>query len=188
MRGEGIRPDVVTYTTLIQACASAGQPLEALKIFEEAQQKVNVNIVIFNAILDAVSKSHPAKSRELYCSARSLYGQVEGIENGNPELNVRCHSEGAGEVAVRWWLEERVPEMTTQPERLIIFTGWGKFRSAIQNSDLHGRIKRLLAELRVPTLPVDNRGCFVVDAQAWRRQQSQHNDLVLRSPQSPSPN
>merc|ERR1711966_109308 len=158
---EGIKPNVVTYTALIQACASAGQSITALEIFEKAQRHVNFNIITYNAILDAICKSHPAKSRQLYCDSRSLYGAVEGIDNGNPTLDLRNHSEGAGETALRWWLQERVPEMTRQPEQLIVITGWGKLRRAIENGDLRGRVEGLLSELRAPTLPSDNQGCFL---------------------------
>ena len=179
MRGVGIKPNVITYNAAIQACASAGQSIQALQMFDEAQQNVKVNIITYNAILDVVCKSYPAKACELYCDGRNLYGAVERTENGNPKLDLHDHSEGAGETAVRWWLEERVPAMTETSERLLIVTGRGKSRSARRNGDLRGRVERVLAELRVPTLPVDNQGRFVVDRQAWRRQQARSDNLSL---------
>ena len=187
MRRDGITPNVISYTAIIQACASAGQPDEALRIFEEAQRKVEVNRVTYNAILDAVCTSDPAKAHELYSLGRSLYGPVESTENATPKLDLHQHSEGAGETAVRWWLEERVPGMSGELKQVIIVTGWGKSRSAIQDGDLRGRVERLLAELRVPTLPNDNQGRFVVDAQAWRRQQARSDAHPPISPQPPSP-
>jgi len=165
MRGVGITPNVITYSASIQACASSGQPTIALEIFDEAQQAIEMNVVIYNAILDAVCASYPAKARELYSRGRSLYGKIERTENNVPLLDLHSHSEGAVETAVRWWLEERVPTMTNKPEQLIIVTGWGKSRPVTRDSDLRGRVERLLAELCMKTLPVDNPGRFVVDAQ-----------------------
>merc|ERR1712032_558385 len=106
---------------------------------------------------DAVCASHP-KARELYNRGRSLYGNIERTENGSPVLDLHNHSEGAGETAVRWWLEERVPTMTSKPDKLIIVTGWGKSRRITQDSDLRGRVERVLAELCMTTLPMDNPG------------------------------
>ena len=57
------------------------------------------------------------------------------------------------------------------PERLVIVTGWGRSRSALQDGDLHWGVKDLLAELRVPTLPTKNQGMLLVDAQAWLGQE-----------------
>ena len=172
MRELGVQPDVISYNAVIQACASAGQPIVALKTFDEAQQNGEVNCITYNAILDAVCTSNPAKARELYRRGFSLYGSVESTENGVPMLDLHEHSEGAGETAVRWWLEERVPAMISEPEQLTIVTGWGKSRSALQDSDLRGRVERVLAELGVSTLPVDNKGRFLVNAQVWQRQQA----------------
>ena len=42
----------------------------------------------------------------------------------------------------------------------------GKSRDVIQDSDLRGRVERVLAELCMTTLPVDNLGMFVVDTQS----------------------
>jgi len=128
---------------------------------------MEVDYITYNAILDAVCTSHPAKARELYSRRRSLYGSVEGTEDGAPKLDLYKHSEGAGETAVRWWLGEKVWAMTDEPERLSIVTRWGKSRSGTQDGDLHGRVERLLTELRVQTLPDNNQGCFVVDAREW---------------------
>merc|ERR1711966_423006 len=172
MRELGNQPDAFTYAAVIQACASAEQPVTALEIFDEARQNAEVNCITYNAILDAVCTSHPAKARELYRRGYSLYGSVESTEHGTPKLDLHSHSEGACETAVRWWLEERVPAMTSEPEQLIIVTGWGKSRSALQDSDLRGRVERVLADLRVPTQPVDNKGRFLVNAQVWRREQT----------------
>ena len=168
MRSVGIKLNIVSYNASIQACASAGQPIKALEIFHEVQENATLDHITYNAILDAVCSSHPAKARELYCHGRSLYGAVEGIENGVPTLDLHDHSGGAGATAVAWWLTEQVPELTSEPDQLIIVTGWGKSRRETQYGNLRGRVEALLTELDVPTLPSHNQGRFVVDAQVWR--------------------
>ena len=65
--------------------------------------------------------------------------------------------------------QERVPQLMPSPERLIIVTGWGRSRSAVQDSDLRGRVESVLADLGVPTLPTDNPGQFIVDAEVCSR-------------------
>ena len=172
-------PDVITYNAAIQACATAWQSITALHIFDEARQNVEINIITYNAILDAVCASDPVKARELYLHGRNLYGNVHSIENSNPKLDLHNHSEGAGETAVRWWLEQQAPAMTCESEQLIIVTGWGKSRSAIKNGDLRGSVERLLTDLCVPMLPDSNRGRLVVDAQAWRSLQPRSHDHSL---------
>ena len=179
MCAAGIQPDAIAYTAAIQACASAGQPAEALEIFDEAQRNVTADRFTLNAILDAVCTSHPAKAHALYSCGQCLYGTVESTKNGAPNLDLHEHSEGAGETAVRWWLGERVPAMTTEPEKLIIITGGGKSRSAIQSGDLHRRVERSLAKLNVPMMPVNNLGHLIVDAQAWLRTQNKKSRLGI---------
>ena len=100
MRSVDIEPNMFTYAASIQACAYAGQPAEALQIFDEAQTNVTDDVIVYNAILDAVCTSHPVKAREIYCRGLSLRGAVEGIENGVLTLNLHNHSEGAGATAV----------------------------------------------------------------------------------------
>jgi len=138
-------------------------------IFKEALRSVEASCVTFNAVLDAVASPQPAIARELWLQGceRGLYREVEKWEAGAPVLDLHDHSEGAGETALRWWLEERVPALQPKPDRLIVVTGWGKSRPATQGSDLRGRVERALAAMGVPTLPSDNPGRLVVDMKAW---------------------
>ena len=169
MREDGVQPDVYSYSGAIQACAAAQQPDEALRLFKEALRSVEPSRVTFNAVLDAVASPQPAIARELWLQGceRGLYPEVEKWEAGAPMLDLHDHSEGAGETALRWWLEERVPALQPKPDRLIIVTGWGKSRPATRFSDLRGRVEGALAAMGVPTLPSDNPGRLVVDMQSW---------------------
>lgn len=168
----GMTPSAATYSAAIRACA--GQPVSALRIFDDARRECGADIATHNAILDAVCASHPAKARALYRRGRRLYGAVEDVEDGVPLLDLHGHSLGAGETAVRWWLAERAPAMPGPPARLIVVTGWGRSisRRASKIGHLRGRVTRVLAALGVPTLPVDNPGRIVVDAREWRRVQA----------------
>ena len=169
MREDGVQPNVISYSAAIQACAAAQQPDEALRLFKEALRSVEPDCITFNAVLDAVASPQPAIARELWLQGceRGLYPEVEKWEAGAPKLDLHDHSEGAGETALRWWLEERVPALQPKPDRLIIVTGWGKSRPATRVSDLRGRVEGAIAAMGVPTLPSDNPGEFVVDMKAW---------------------
>ena len=80
-----------------------------------------------------------------------------------PKLDLHSFSEGAAETAVRWWLGERWPATSAAPKQLIIVTGWGKSRSATQDSDVRERVAGVLIELGVAMLPTNNPGRLVVD-------------------------
>ena len=169
MREDGVQPNVISFNAAIQACAAAQQPDEALRLFKEALMSVEPSCVTFNAVLDAVASPQPAIARELWLQGceRGLYPEVEKREAGAPKLDLHEHSEGAGETALRWWLEERVPALQPKPDRLIIVTGFGKSRRATQVRDLRGRVEGALAAMGAPTLPSDNPGRLVVDMQSW---------------------
>jgi pentatricopeptide repeat protein len=172
MRAAGVKPDVYSFSAAIQACAAAQQPAVARQLFEEASSTLTADRVTFNAVLDAVCTHDPAEARALWrrgCEL-GLYTKVEQTERGEPMLDLHDHSEGAAETAVRWWLEERVLAMRSAPEQLIIVTGWGKTRSAVRDSDIRGRVVRVLSELDATTLPTDNPGRIVVDARVWLAQ------------------
>ena len=170
MREAGVAPNVISFNAAILACAAADQPSLALETFEEAMATIEPTAGTFNAVLDAVCTPQRAKARALWLQGVELghYAKFETQERGVPKLDLHDLSEGAAETAVRWWLEERVPAMSTPPKRLIIVTGWGKSRSALATGDVRGRTSRVLADMGVATLPTDNPGRFVVDAEAWR--------------------
>ena len=91
-----------------------------------------------------------------------------------PALDLHELSEGAAETAVRWWLEERVPDRVTSasdaaPTRLELITGWGKSRSVFQNGDVRARVEAVLREMGATALPTDNPGRLAVDASRWLR-------------------
>ena len=96
------------------------------------------------------------------------YANCEGWQDGQPKLDLHNFSEGVAETAVRWWLQERVPGMESAPDRLLIVTGWGKSRGALQQGDVRARVARVLDDLGVPTIATANPGWLVVDARAWR--------------------
>ena len=74
--------------------------------------------------------------------------------------------------------------MASEPDQLIIVTGWGKSRLETHGGNLRGRVEALLTELRVPTLPSNNQSRFVVDTQAWRSGQARSDDRSMTFSQS----
>ena len=98
MRKLPIQPNEITYSAAIQACASTGQPIVPLKMFDEAQQNLKVDLATYNSILGVVCTSHPIEALRLYHCSFSLYGAVQSTENGVPMLDLHNHSKGAGEM------------------------------------------------------------------------------------------
>ena len=169
MRAAGVAPNVISFNAAIQACAAADQPAAALSLFDEGFESCGPDLVMFNAVLDAVCRRQPGKARDLWLRGVGLrlYPECEKQEVGVPTLDLHDLSEGAAETALRWWLEARVLEVSPPPERLIVITGWGKTRVATSTGDVRGRVASVLAELGAPTLPTDNPGTLVVDARTW---------------------
>ena len=160
----GIEPDVYSFSAAISACATASQPEAALQLFDtiEASPILEADLVVFNAILDAVCTSQPARARELWKLGCSR-GHFTDFEEWGTTACLDLHdlSEGAAETAVLWWLEEGVPARlaagSATPQRLELITGWGKSRAAHQSGDVRGRIEALLSAMGAPMLPVYSR-------------------------------
>ena len=126
--------------------------------------------VVALAPADDGDEQQPSEARTLWLRgvADGHYADFERRENGHPMLDLHYLSEGAAETALLWWLDERVPAMMPPPDRLLIVTGWGKSRPSVQQSDVRGRVVRVLAAQCVPILETDNPGFVVVDAKGWR--------------------
>ena len=174
MQRRGVAPDVISFNAAIQACTTAGQPVPAMRLFERLEASdLNGDVVSFNAILDALS-SQLGRARALWklgC-ARGCYRGYEQWGSA-PALDLHDLSEGAAETAVRWWLEEGVPDriaaaaLGAAPKRLELITGWGKSREVAQVADVRARIEAVLLELGAKMLPTRNPGMLVVDAERW---------------------
>ena len=61
----GLKPNVITYSAAIQACAEGGQDEHALRLFTdiEKSQALQANYVTFNAVLDAVCSADRRRAR-----------------------------------------------------------------------------------------------------------------------------
>ena len=188
MRAEGVAPDVISFSAAISACAKGGQWERALLLFEEVEASSTLvsDIGTFNAILDAMAQSQPPAARELWQLGVDR-GVYSGFERWGdiPTLDLHNLSEGAATVAVRWWIEERVPselgavnrgrgalreqsllsgnKTARIPARIDIVTGWGKSRQAYQSGDVRARVIALLEVMSVDfTCPNNNPGLLCV--------------------------
>ena len=57
MRGEGVRPDTITYSALISACEKGGQWERALEVFAQMRgEGVRPNTITYNALISACEK------------------------------------------------------------------------------------------------------------------------------------
>ena len=92
-------------------------------------------------------------------------------------LDLHVFSEGAAETAVRWWLDERLPAMSST-EQLIIVTGWGKSRAAYQKGDVRGRVIKVLHQMGVSMLPT----LVIVDGTTGKVLTDWGRAAVMRNP------
>merc|ERR1711879_595249 len=128
-----------------------------------------------NAVLDALSMQ-----RELALEiwkrglTMGIYSglQVWSTRGDCAQFDLHNLSEGAAEIAVRWWLKEVIPLKLLQigsPEvqriRVLEFiTGRGKSRRTCQAGDLHARITALLGELGATIVTSSNPGRVRIDS------------------------
>jgi len=175
MERQGVHPSVYAYNACIAACGQAGQTSVAVSLFERLESgalPVQPDCVSFNAVLDAVAPQERARARRLWKLGveRGLYAGCERWDGPTPSLDLHNLSEGAAEAAVRWWLQEEVPNRlaaaekdderggAARPTRLELVTGWGKHRESHQTGDLLGRVEAVLADMGMATLPSRNPG------------------------------
>jgi len=136
---------------------------------------VQPDAAVFNCVLDA--ELEPQQKRRMWqlCLDRHIFPTIRAEDTvGAAELDLHVLSEGAAEVAVRWWLLEAIPGRVQQagpdaprPPVLQIITGHGKTRPGYRNSDLRHRVGCLLQEMEVPTIDGNNPGRLVIDAAAY---------------------
>ena len=174
MRAAGLAPDVITYNAAIQTCAAGGQPERATDLFLDVlKANLQPTRVTYNALLDATGSVDRPRARKLYLEAVSRKLYADPLAKGY-QLDLHEHSEGAAETAVRWWLEDAIPEKLKEadgatPKQLTIVTGWGKTREVYQTSDVRARVMAVLSEMDVPLAETDNPGRVLVDVVAWQR-------------------
>jgi len=129
-----------------------------------APSDVSADIVIFNAVLDAVA-THPKLSSMFWRQAmqRRVYPKFEhwtGQRGKNGSLDLHSFSEGAAEAAVRWWLDNELPDKLREARdspgyvhSLTIVTGYGRTRPDHHvTGDLKGRIDAFLLARGIPVL------------------------------------
>ena len=150
------------------------QPERATDLFLDVlKASLQPSVVTYNALLDATGSVDRPRSRKLYLEAvrRGLYADPMATDY---QLDLHDHSEGAAETAVRWWLEDPIPERLKDsdgatPKQLTIVTGWGKTREVYQTTDVRARVMAVLSEMDVPLAETDNPGCVLVDVVEWQK-------------------
>ena len=61
MQGQGLEPNVITYSALISACAAGDNAETALQVFAEVQRKGFVSLgITCNALINACAKNNNA--------------------------------------------------------------------------------------------------------------------------------
>ena len=155
---QGFKPEAVTFNAILDAIAPAysrvrQEPIDDVQPSPaqgdaEAEQRVSFAKFVW--------------SRAMECS---VYGDSFWTQkNGGRHHRFDLHnmSPGAGEMAVRWWLNElseklRDVDQLDRKPTLCLVTGRGKTRPGHQSSDIQEVTEKLLLELGVPTIvPLDD--------------------------------
>ena len=138
MQRRQLQPDVVTYTTVIDAYAKANDFDRALHYFDEMLERgIQVDHVTINSLLDGIYENRTL-SRNLWLRSvsKGLYSNFEFVQDSMPLLDLHGFSEGAAETAVLWWLEKIRRECERRRVgQVVIVTGKGVHRAAWQSSD-----------------------------------------------------
>ncbi|CAO3596206.1 unnamed protein product [Absidia cylindrospora] len=79
MKQQGVLPDVVVYSCLLQACSRDGSMDRAVGYLEEMQEfKIRPNTYILNNFLGVLSQKPVKEKQDMYC-ARALWDQMIAI-------------------------------------------------------------------------------------------------------------
>jgi len=166
MREEGIAPNVHIYNSAISACARTGGLLwsKAVQLFNEMpSKKITPDIVTYNALLDATADHHTDVALPLFKQALKLglYSRVARIGENQKwvELDLHFLSLGGGEVACRWFFEDRLCEdmnIVGNIQSIDIVAGYGRTRYRGVRAENDGMLKRVLFMLECFDIKVLN--------------------------------
>ena len=149
-----VKPGVISYNAAISACEKGGQWQRALGLFGAMPQAtVLPDVISYNAVLDATfEKSHGPQ-----CFDRGLSENVFcKLMNATPHtVDLHDLSEGAAQLAVRWWLATLVvPSIgkglcASKPFKCIIITGYGRSRKGWDTTDVQTAVLNMLRTMKL---------------------------------------
>ncbi|CAJ1336074.1 unnamed protein product [Effrenium voratum] len=149
-----VKPNVISYSAAIGACEKGGQWQQALGLFGAMPQaKVQPTLASYNAVLDAIFD----KSQGPPCFDCGISATVfPTLMNATPRI-IDLHelSEGAAQLAVRWWLATLVaPSIgkglgASEAYECIIITGYGRSRKGWGTSDVQAAVLNMLRTLKL---------------------------------------
>ena len=144
----------MSYSAAIRACDKGGQWQQALGLFETMPRtKVQPTVVSYNDVLDAIS----AKSHGPHVFVCGLSANVfPTVMKATPHtIDLHELSEGAAQLAVRWWLATLVaPSIgkglrASEAFKCIIITGYGRSRKEWSTSDVRAAVLNMLRALKL---------------------------------------
>jgi pentatricopeptide repeat domain-containing protein 1 len=113
MQRQGCRPDVVTYTALIQAYERGGQWRRALAAFDEmVTRPCTPDSIVYNAIIDVLWETGVAwaqrKAAALFrrASAEGLIRRHSHLSADSAELNLHSTTAGVALLSLHCWLQD----------------------------------------------------------------------------------
>ena len=113
MQRQGCRPDVVTYTALIQAYERGGQWRRALAAFDEmVARPCAPDSIVYNAIIDVLWETGVAwaqrKAAALFrrALAEGLIRRHSHLSTDSAELNLHSTTAGVALLSLHCWLQD----------------------------------------------------------------------------------
>ena len=149
-----VNPDVISYNAAIIASGKGGQWQQALALFGAMpQSKVQPNVISYFALLDALfNKPHGPIFFERGLSANVF----PKLTNVSPHIiDLHDLSEGAAQLAVRWWLAMLVAPCigeglhVSEPYKCIIVTGYGRSRKGWDTTDVRAAVLNMLWHMKL---------------------------------------
>ena len=164
MQAAGVKPNVVTYNSLISAYDKGGQWQKAEEAFEQMKAAgVTPDIKTYNPLLSVLWEcGQQAKAIELFEEA-SKAGVYPPGDRKFGKMDLHNLSKGAALASLTLWLDEMAASTREGaaglPATLVVVTGWGKGSRVTGESEVKDAVTAYLADLGSPfEFPSDNSG------------------------------
>ena len=137
MERKQLSPSSISFDAAMNSCAHGRQWQMALSLFAELERaQLDANLSSYNALLNASAED--IKGDRIFQEAleNNIFRKAKLTEQVGT-LDLHDLSQGAAEVATRWWLATNVPGLLEKGHsKFTIITGWGRTRPQWQQ---HGK-------------------------------------------------
>ncbi|CAJ1363337.1 unnamed protein product, partial [Effrenium voratum] len=152
-------PDACSYSAAISSCEESRHWQKALDLFGAMMQlaRIQPDLVSYICLLDAV---HDKASGAFYFEQALTANVFPNLRKVTPSvIDLHGLSEGAGQLAVRWWLATLVtPQLGRRAHKCTVITGYGKSRKEWRTTNVQAAVFRLLQDLQLKVRVLENAG------------------------------